>query len=137
MALFGKDRRQKVLDELASVCDKAAAGDLSVRVVDTQSHGDLAPVLQSLNRLLDRTDAFIRESGASLTYAAEGKFYRPFLLRGMPGDFRRGAQVINNARDSMHQKAEAATTLEKQVAEQRGEAERRAVAWKPVAQAAK
>ncbi|WP_374467797.1 methyl-accepting chemotaxis protein [Ferrovibrio sp.] len=126
MALFGKDRRQKVLDELASVCDKAAAGDLSVRVVDTQSHGELAPVMQSLNRLLDRTDAFIRESGASLTYAAEGKFYRPFLLRGMPGDFRRGAQVINNARESMHQKALAATALEKQVAEQRAAMESQA-----------
>ncbi|MFN4276066.1 MAG: methyl-accepting chemotaxis protein [Ferrovibrio sp.] len=126
MALFGKDRRQKVLDELSTVCDKAAAGDLSVRVVDTQSHGDLAPVLQSLNRLLDRTDAFIRESGASLTYAAEGKFFRPFLLRGMPGDFRRGAQVINNAREAMHQKALAAAALEKQVAEQRAAMEAQA-----------
>ena len=126
MRFFGKDRRQRALDEIAVVCERAAAGDLGVRVVDTESHGELAPILQSLNRLLDRTEAFIREATASLTYASEGKFFRTFMLRGMLGEFRRGAQVINTARSSMQAKAEATARLEAEMAEQRAEMEARA-----------
>ncbi|WP_341705213.1 methyl-accepting chemotaxis protein [Ferrovibrio sp.] len=126
MSLFGKDRRQQTLEAIGAVCERAAAGDLSARIVSTEELGPYAKIAQSLNRLLDRTDAFIRESGASLTYAAEGKFFRPFLLRGMLGDFRRGAEVINRAREAMRDKAEAAARLEQQVAEQRAAMEAQA-----------
>src|SRR3546814_18944731 len=40
-------------------------------------------------------------------------------LRGMTGDFRRGAEITNRARQAMHDKADAAARLERQVAEQR------------------
>lgn len=126
MSFFGKDRRQRALDEIATVCERAAAGDLGVRIVDTESHADLAPILQSLNRLLDRTEAFIREAGASLTYAAEGRYFRRFLLRGMLGEFRRGAEVINTARAAMQAKAENATRLEEEMVEQRAAMEAKA-----------
>ncbi|MFN3399650.1 MAG: methyl-accepting chemotaxis protein [Ferrovibrio sp.] len=119
MSLFGPSQRQKALETLSNVCDRAASGDLSVRITNTADYGAEAPMLRSLNRLLDRTDAFIREAGASLTNAAEGKYYRAFLLRGMVGEFRRGAEVINTARAAMQAKAEAAAALESQMAEQR------------------
>jgi methyl-accepting chemotaxis protein len=119
MSLFGPGQRQQALETLSTVCDRAASGDFSVRITDPEVYGAQAPVLRSLNRLLDRTDAFIREAGASLTHAAEGKYYRAFLLRGMPGDFRRGAEVINSARAAMQAKAEAAAALERQMAGQR------------------
>src|SRR5690606_5284202 len=109
----------EILDAIDAVAARAADGDLSARITDTQRHGRHAATAQALNRLLDRTDAFIREAGASLTYAAEDKYFRPFLLRGMPGDFRRGAEVINRARDSMRGKAENAARLEREVAAQR------------------
>lgn len=126
MSFFAGSRQRAALETIATVCERAAAGDLSARVTDTESHGELAPVMHGLNRLLDRTDAFIREAGASLTYAAEGKYYRTFLLRGMPGDFRRGAEVINTARGAMQAKAEAAARLEREVTEQREAMEARA-----------
>src|SRR3546814_18412664 len=37
----------------------------------------------------------------------------------MTGDFRRGAEITNRARQAMHDKADAAARLERQVAEQR------------------
>ena len=119
MTFFAGSRQRAALATITAVCERAAAGDLDVRVTDTESHGELAPAMHALNRLLDRTEAFIRESGAALTYAAEGRFFRSFLLRGMPGEFRRGAQVINTAREAMHQKAEMAAALEKQIAAER------------------
>jgi len=126
MSIFSGRRQRAALEAIAKVSERAAAGDLAARVTDTEIHGDLAPVMHALNRLLDRTDAFIREAGASLTHAAEGKFYRPFLLRGMPGDFRRGAEVINAARGSMQQKSEQAARLELQIKAEREAMEQKA-----------
>ena len=59
----------------------------------------------ALNNLLDRTDAFVREAGASLECASQGKFFRRVLERGLLGSFRRGAAVINSATDNMARQA--------------------------------
>lgn len=111
--LIGRQARRyrDLLTELRSVCQRAAKGDFTARIANTEPFGHLADVPVALNRLLDLTDAFIRESGASLQFAAKGKYYRPFMLRGMVGDFRRGAGIINDARLSMKNKAEEAERL--------------------------
>ena len=84
-----------------AVATRAANGDLEARITNTGEFGELAPFLIAINKLLDETDAYVRESRASLEYASQGKFYRPFLERGMLGDFRRGAVAINAARETM------------------------------------
>lgn len=111
--LFGRRARQyrDLMTELRDVCQRAAQGDFTARIANTEPFGKLADVPVALNRMLDLTDAFIRESGASLQFAAKGKYYRPFMLRGMVGDFRRGAGIINDARLSMKSKAEEAERL--------------------------
>jgi len=118
MLMFGRRSRlqRMAIQEITDVCNRAATGDLSARIVHTKKYGELAPALQALNRMLDLTDAFIRESGASLTFAAQGKFYRPFLVRGMAGDFRRGAEIINTAREAMHASADATHNLQVELA---------------------
>ena len=84
-----------------AVATRAANGDLEARITNTEEFGELAPFLIAINKLLDETDAYVRESKASLEFASKGKFYRPFLERGMLGDFRRGAEAINAARETM------------------------------------
>ncbi|PYG01164.1 Methyl-accepting chemotaxis protein (MCP) signalling domain-containing protein [Georgenia satyanarayanai] len=82
-----------------AVVERAAAGDLEVRVpgggVQTGALRD------GVNRLLDVTDAFVRESQAALAAAASGRFHRRFLQQGMPGSFREGAARIDAGRASM------------------------------------
>jgi methyl-accepting chemotaxis protein len=97
---------RKAFETIDAVCRRASEGDLEARIVNTQDFGDLAGPLIAINKLLDEADAFVRESAASLEYASQRKYYRPFLLRGMLGDFRRGAQVINSARESMKRRHE-------------------------------
>ncbi len=63
--------------------------------------GQAAELADHLNRLLDVVDAFVREAAASLSAAAEHRFHRQFLLRGMPGTFRDGARTINLVRDDL------------------------------------
>ena len=88
-----------------AVCKEAAKGNLEARIVDIEKFGEIGSLLEAINNMLDQTDAFVREAGASLQYASAGKFFRPFLLRGMHGDFRRGAMVINAAREDMESRA--------------------------------
>lgn len=91
---------------LADTCDAIARGDLEQRVPPLGDHPELARARGSINHLVDMTDAFVREAGASLGAASEGRFERAFLRQGMPGSFGRGADEINAARRSMRASAE-------------------------------
>ena len=106
-----------------AVCNEAAKGNLEARVTEIEAFGEIGEMLLAINRMLDLTDAFVREAGTSLTYASEGKFFRRFVLRGMLGDFRRGAMTINTAREDMEKKAHEATAAEKATKQRIGIAE--------------
>jgi len=88
---------RELLEKIATVCEQAAEGDLEPRLLHCPESGDLARAFRSINHLLDMTDGFLREAGASLEHAAQKKFYRRVLLRGMRGSFRRASQQINDA----------------------------------------
>src|SRR5690606_25497611 len=76
---------ERAFAEIGAVCGRGAEGDMEARILDTESFGELAPGLRSINRIFDLFDAFMRETSASLRYASEGRYYRPFLVRGMVG----------------------------------------------------
>jgi methyl-accepting chemotaxis protein len=89
---------------IAETCKRVAEGDLEARVpMLSDPPAEVAEMRRELNHLIDVTDAFVREAGASLTAASDGRYHRQFLVRGMPGAFRRGAGTINAARESMAQ----------------------------------
>jgi methyl-accepting chemotaxis protein len=83
------------------VTERAAKGDLEARVPPLEGGGHLDDVRHDLNRMLDLTDAFVREAGGSLQAASEGRFHRQFLTQGMLGSFREGANTVNEARAAM------------------------------------
>ncbi|MCB0309977.1 MAG: hypothetical protein KDD42_02000 [Bdellovibrionales bacterium] len=89
------------------VCEGAAQGNLEPRVLLCDSDQFVRRLANSINNFLDVTDAFVRESGASLEYAAKGKFYRTLVQRGLLGSFRNAAALINSANAEMKNKAEA------------------------------
>ena len=88
-------------DIIGTVCQQVAAGDFSVRVPRLPGGADLEQVRWQVNTLMDVMDAFVRESGAALSAAAEGRFHRQFLSTGMLGAFHDTAIDINNARAMM------------------------------------
>ncbi len=99
----GHDRcvDREALAAITRVCEAAARGDLEPRVEPLGDAPELRDVRRALNDLLDLTDAYVRESSASLDAAAHGRFERRFVVRGMPGSFRAGALVINDATAAM------------------------------------
>jgi len=89
------------LAAIAETCRRVSDGDLESRVPQLDGGDDIQEVRNYLNHLLDVSDAFVREAGASLDAASEGRFHRRMLLRGMPGAFRDGTVRINKARSQM------------------------------------
>lgn len=83
--------------EVTAVARAAAAGDLEPRVLHIPDRDPLSELALAVNAMLDTVDAYVREAGATLSAASERRFYRRFMLRGMPGTFRRGAETITHA----------------------------------------
>jgi methyl-accepting chemotaxis protein len=98
--------------QLTRTCQAAARGDLEARSRPTPGMADV-PELQALNdsvnSVLDVSDAFVREASAALTSAAAGRFHRSVLLGGLAGAYRKGATEINAARDAMQATAARVT----------------------------
>ena len=86
---------------ITEVCRRAAAGDLEARLPSLGDSPEDRALRGALNDLLDTTDAFVRESGASLAAAAEGRFHRRFLTRGMRGAFHDAALHISQSSQEM------------------------------------
>jgi methyl-accepting chemotaxis protein len=61
------------------------------------------------------TDAFLREAGAALEYASQGKFFRRVLLRGMRGTFRHKSELINAATERLAANASSLKQVEQLV----------------------
>jgi methyl-accepting chemotaxis protein len=99
----------EVLRIIADVNGRVAAGDLEARMPYL---GDSAPAKAArtaMNSVLDKTDAFVREAGAVLAAAAEGRFHRRFLTRGMRGAFRQAAIQIGQSSRVMSHTADRVT----------------------------
>ena len=89
--------RDESIRRASAVFTAAADGDLEQRVLHIRETGAMGEMLNDLNHLLDMTDAFVREAGATLDHASEEKFYRQVVTRGMRGTFRDGAERLNAA----------------------------------------
>ncbi|MCX2725260.1 HAMP domain-containing protein [Roseibium salinum] len=89
------------------VCEAVADGDFEARIVNITEKGEAGRLLHAINRLIDRSDAYIRESRASLEYVASNKYFRRIAVRGMTGAFGEASRTVNTAMDTMeHRVAE-------------------------------
>jgi methyl-accepting chemotaxis protein len=94
-------RLARNIEIAASVCARAAQGDLEARTPGVRDGGTMGQLQKSINDMIDIVDAFVRESAASMEYVSHGKRFRKVLTRGLPGSFRSGATVINAAVDAI------------------------------------
>jgi len=106
-----------LLERVINVTSEAAQGNLEARLIGCDDSEILGTVAHSINHLLDMTDAFLREAGASLEHASHGKFFRRVLLRGMRGTFRHKSQLINEATEKMARNAASLKEVERLIGE--------------------
>ena len=86
---------RQCLLQATETCERAANGDLESRMSTCHARAETERLANAINHMLDMTDAFLREAGASLENASKGKFYRHVILRGMRGSFRHASEEIN------------------------------------------
>lgn len=94
------------ISRIVEVCNRTAEGDLEPRVLGIPRDGPLGSLSSGINRLLDLTDAFVREARASLQHASREQYWRRVLERGLPGTYRGAARLINEATDQMSAKTQ-------------------------------
>ncbi len=89
------------IEKAMTVCRGAAQGNLGVRIGGIRDDGNVGQMLHNINRLLDLTEAFCRESQAAMEKANRRQYYRKIVPTGLRGDFSRYAQTINGSLDLM------------------------------------
>jgi len=90
-------RARRGMGMICTVLENAARGDLESRVVLLDDKGEIARLAKDANRLLDVSDAFVREARATLAHVRDGQYYRRIVERGMVGTFGNAAGVMNSA----------------------------------------
>lgn len=96
------------VEALVPVCAAAAQGDLEPRLLPPEGAVDeLDEAANTVNRLIDQLDAFVRESAASLEAASTGRFHRRFVVRGLHGALSQAAERINEGTAKMAAQAKA------------------------------
>jgi methyl-accepting chemotaxis protein len=100
-AVFWLRRGNGNINKAITVLNEAAEGRLRARVVNVRGGGNIGNMLHALNRLLDQTEAFAKEANAAMVAAAERRYHRKILGRGLRGEFQRYAESVNRTLDRM------------------------------------
>jgi methyl-accepting chemotaxis protein len=87
-----------------AVCDAVARGDFEARNIDVDDPPGFRDLFLSINDLIDRTDAYVRESAACLEHVSANKYYRRIAEKGMLGAFRHASRTINQATENIAQR---------------------------------
>ena len=98
--MFSSEMKRAVR-KASAVCKAVAAGDFEARIIDITETGEVGEMLHAINLMIDRTDAYIRESKACLDYVSRKKYFRLISERGMVGAFGDAARSINAATRSI------------------------------------
>lgn len=110
--MFNRMRNDDI-DKAIAICRAVAEGDFEARIIGVDPSTKAGELACAINGLIDRTDAFLRESAASLDYVSHNKYFRRILDKGMVGAFGHAAKTINHATDAMAGRvAEFQTTID-------------------------
>ncbi|KIZ46849.1 MULTISPECIES: HAMP domain-containing methyl-accepting chemotaxis protein [Rhodopseudomonas] len=90
-------RLDRAVVQLKDVCARIADGDFEARVMYGREDGSLGDLQRTLNDMIDRCDAFVREASAAMAAVRDDKYYRRILPQGLHGALLIASQTINDA----------------------------------------
>ncbi|MBO6826840.1 MAG: hypothetical protein JJ879_11610 [Sneathiella sp.] len=103
-SLHNEVRTEKLL-EILDVVDAVARGEFENRIKDISKEDGLERQLcLKINEMIDRADAYVRESTACLRFIAENKYFRRISPEGLQGAYGYATYKINQAADNVEQK---------------------------------
>ena len=86
------------LEEILKVNQSICEGNFEVRITGIpKEDGLLRDICNSTNEMIDRSDAYVRESTACLHYIEQNRYFRYIAEDGMQGNYLSAARAINKA----------------------------------------
>ncbi|MBE0506429.1 MAG: chemotaxis protein [Marinospirillum sp.] len=80
---------------------KARVGEMHHRITDTKGLGEVGRVSWDLNDFLDLIESYFKEVNSAFAAVSQGDFSRKTLSKGMPGEFARSLNSINQSIEAM------------------------------------
>jgi len=104
-----------------AVAAQAAQGDLNARLVRIGRQDELGQLLVNVNRILDLTEEFAKDTGAAMKRAGAKEYFRYIPPQGLLGDYLVYAKLINKVLDDMEARDQETRTFEQAVHDLVGE----------------
>lgn len=93
--------------QIIDVVEKIARGDFENRVMNIPAEDGLERNLCiKINEMIDRADAYVRESTACLAFIADNQYFRRIAPEGLGGAYGFAAGKINGAADGVEEKTQ-------------------------------
>jgi methyl-accepting chemotaxis protein len=99
----------------ADVVMAASAGDLNARITRIRCDGDLERLLHGINRILDLSEEFAKDTGAAMARAGRKEYFRIIPEEGLRGDFLTFAKLINKVLGDMEARDQETNEFEQAV----------------------
>ncbi len=97
-----KDKREdKILQKILEVSKKAANGELSYRIIVTDSSSPSEQLAWVINDLLDQTEVIMRETRNAIKEINQGKLYRTTFAQGLHNEYYTTSLATSKAIDVM------------------------------------
>lgn len=80
---------------------KARVGEMHHRITHTKGLGEVGRVSWDLNDFLDLIESYFKEVNSAFSAVSRGDFSRKTLFKGMPGEFARSLNSINQSIEAM------------------------------------
>ena len=90
-------RVSRFVDEMLKVSRYISRGNFEARLVGIREGGDLGRLTHATNDMIDRCDAYVRESAAAMQAVCANKYFRQIREEGLQGALLAGAKTINQA----------------------------------------
>ena len=91
--------------------ERVVAGDFEVRLTGIHASAEVEQLLYTVNDLIDRCDAYVRESAACMDHVSNNQYFRKIVATSMQGAFLNATMTVNAALDAMQQKVGAFTSV--------------------------
>ena len=93
--MFGQHEAQ--MKYALHIVNLAASGDFEARMTNISAKGTLGDLMFAINDLIDRSDAYMRESAACMQHVADNQYYRKIIETSMQGAFLNSSRNVNDA----------------------------------------
>jgi methyl-accepting chemotaxis protein len=102
-----KSGSQGDLSAALPIMRQIVAGNFDLRITQVSGSDDVAEFLHLVNDLVDRCDAYVRESAACMEHVSHNQYWRGIIETSMQGDFLAASRTVNGALGAMRGKVES------------------------------